>query len=584
MLITLVVLLAAATIAVPLTRRAGFGSVLGYLIAGIIIGPAGLRLITNVNEIASIADLGVVMLLFLIGLEVRPQRLWVMRRAVFGLGTAQVVVSAAVIAGLAHLAGLAWPGAIVIGTGLAMSSTAIVLPMLAERDLLSKPAGRDAFAVLLFQDLAFIPLVAAVPLLASNSVPDHVPWHDVARGAIVIVIILVGGRFLMRPLFRAIGGTKTPEVFTAVSLLIVTGTALLATQGGLSPSLGAFMAGVLLSESEYRHELQADIEPFEGLLLGFFFISVGMEADVSLARAEPLLLIAATVVLLVAKAIIAFALARIARKDTTNALRFSLALPQASEFSFVLFNAAVGAHALGQDAASLATLTTAASMLATPILFAGSETMLRKRPAPEPVYDTIDSGATSVIICGFGRFGQIVGRVLRMYGISFTALERDAGQVEVVRRFGQKVYFGDPTRADMLRAAGAEQAKLLVVALDDPPAVVRVVEVAKRDFPNLAILARARNRWFAHLLMDRQVEGQVRDTYFSSLELARIALITLGVEADAAARAVTVFREHDEKTLEETHAFYRDEQQLIQSQHQAAEELASLFEADRSSN
>jgi monovalent cation:proton antiporter-2 (CPA2) family protein len=584
MLTTLVVLLAAATVAVPLTRRAGFGSVLGYLIAGIIIGPAGLRLITNVNEIASIADLGVVMLLFLIGLEVRPQRLWVMRRAVFGLGTAQVVVTAAAIAGLAHLAGLAWPGAIVIGAGLAMSSTAIVLPMLAERDLLSKPAGRDAFAVLLFQDLAFIPLVALVPLLASNSVPDHVPWHDVARGAVAIVIILVGGRFLMRPLFRAVGGAKTPEVFTAVSLLIVTGTALLATQGGLSPSLGAFMAGVLLSESEYRHELQADIEPFEGLLLGFFFISVGMEADVSLARAEPLLLAAATVVLLAAKAIIAFVLARVARKDTTNAVRFSLALPQASEFSFVLFSAAVAAHALDQGAASLATLTTAASMLATPILFAGSEAILRKRPTPEPVYDTIDAGAASVIICGFGRFGQIVGRVLRMYGISFTALERDAGQVEVVRRFGQKVYFGDPTRPDMLRAAGAEQAKLLIVALDDPPAVVRVVEVAKRDFPNLAILARARNRWFAHLLMDRDVEGQVRDTFFSSLELARIALITLGVDADAAARAVTVFREQDEKNLEETHAFYRDEQQMIQSQQQAAEELASLFEADRSSN
>jgi monovalent cation:proton antiporter-2 (CPA2) family protein len=584
MLTTLVALLAAATIAVPLTRRAGFGSVLGYLIAGIIIGPAGLGLITNVDEIASIAGLGVVMLLFLIGLEVRPQRLWVMRRAVFGLGTAQVVVTAAAIAGLVHLAGLAWPGAIVIGAGLAMSSTAIVLPLLAERDLLNRPAGRDAFAVLLFQDLAFIPLVALVPLLASDNVPDQVPWHDVARAAIVVAIILVGGRFLMRPLFRAIGGTKTPEVFTAVSLLIVTGTALLATQGNLSPSLGAFMAGVLLSESEYRHELQADIEPFEGLLLGFFFISVGMSADISLARAQPLLLAVTTIMLLVVKAVIAFVLARIARKDTPNALRFSLALPQASEFSFVLFGAAVAAHALDQGAASLATLTTAASMLATPILFAGSEALLRRRRTSEPKYDTIDPSNTPVIICGFGRFGQIVGRVLRMYGISFTALERDAGQVEVVRRFGQKVYFGDPTRADMLRAAGAEQAKLLVVALDDPPAVIRVVEVAKRDFPNLAILARARNRWFAHLLMDREVEGHVRDTYFSSLELARIALTTLGVEPDAAARAVTVFREHDEKSLLETHAFYRDEQQLIQSQQQAAEELASLFESDRTSN
>jgi len=580
-LATLVALLAAATIAVPLTRRAGFGSVLGYLVAGIVIGPAGLRLVTGVDEIASIASLGVVMLLFLIGLEVRPQRLWVMRRAVFGLGSAQVVITGAALTVLAHVVGITWMGAVVVGAGLAMSSTAIVLPMLAERDLLTTPAGRDTFAVLLFQDLAFIPLVAVVPLLASNSVPETVPWHDVARAAVVVAIILVGGRFLMRPLFRAIGGTKTPEVFTAVSLLIVAGTALLATEGGLSPSLGAFMAGVLLSESEYRHELQADIEPFEGLLLGFFFISVGMSADVSLARAQPLLLIEATAVLLVVKATIAFVLARIARRGPINALRFALALPQASEFSFVLFSAAVAAHALSQSSASFATLTTAASMLATPILFAGSETLLRRRPTPEPNYDTIDGADAPVIICGFGRFGQIVGRVLRMYGINFTALERDSGQVEVVRRFGLKVYFGDPTRPDMLRAAGAEQAKLLVVALDDPPAVIRTVEVAKRDFPNLAILARARNRWYAHLLMDRNVDGQVRDTYLSSLELSRIALTTLGVDAAAAERAVTVFREHDEKNLVETHAFYRDEKQNIQSQKQAADELASLFEADK---
>ena len=263
MLTTLVVLLAAATIAVPLTRRAGFGSVLGYLLAGIVIGPAGLGLVTDIDAIASIASLGVVMLLFLIGLEVRPQRLWVMRHSVFGLGTAQVAISGAALAALAHAAGIGWPGAIVLGAGLAMSSTAIVLPMLAERDLLTTPAGRDTFAVLLFQDLAFIPLVALVPLLGGDSIPDHVPWHDVARAAVAIAVILVGGRFLMRPLFRVIGGAKTPEVFTAVALLIVAGTALLATAGGLSPSLGAFMAGVLLSESEYRHELQADIAPFE---------------------------------------------------------------------------------------------------------------------------------------------------------------------------------------------------------------------------------------------------------------------------------------------------------------------------------
>jgi len=581
MLTTLVVLLAAATIAVPLTRRAGFGSVLGYLLAGIAIGPAGLGLITDIDAIASIASLGVVMLLFLIGLEVRPQRLWIMRRAVFGLGTAQVAITGAVLAALAHTAGIAWQGAIVLGAGLAMSSTAIVLPMLAERDLLTSRAGRDAFAVLLFQDLAFIPLVALVPLLASNSVPDHVPWHDVARAAVIIAIILIGGRFLLRPLFRTIGGAKTPEVFTTVALLIVAGTALLATVAGLSPSLGAFMAGVLLSESEYRHELQADIEPFEGLLLGFFFISVGMSADLPLALAQPGRLAGATAALLFVKAALAFALARIAGHSTPSALRFGLALPQASEFSFVLFGAAVAAGALGTGNAALATLATAASMIATPILFAAAEAALRLKPAPPPQYDTIDAGPTPVIIAGFGRFGQIIGRVLRMHGIEFTALERNPGQVDVVRRFGTKVYFGDPTRPDVLRAAGAEQAKLLVVTLDDPPGVLRTIEVAKRNFPNLAILARARNRWYAHLLMDRDVDGLVRETFHSSLQLAKQALTVLGIDDAAAERAVMLFRDHDEKNLEETHAIYRDEKQLIQNQQQAADELAGLFEADR---
>jgi monovalent cation:proton antiporter-2 (CPA2) family protein len=583
MLLSLVALLAATAIAVPLTRRAGFGSVLGYLLAGIAIGPGGLRLVTNVDEITSIASLGVVMLLFLIGLELRPQRLWVMRRAVFGLGSAQLVISAAALASLAHLAGLGWAGAIVLGAGLAMSSTAIVLPMLAERELLTTRAGRDGFAVLLFQDLAFIPLVALVPLLAGTPLPNQVPWLDVARAAAAIAVILVGGRFLLRPLFRAIGGAKTPEVFTAVALLIVVGAATLATLGGLSPSLGAFMAGVLLSESEYRHELEADIAPFEGLLLGFFFISVGMSADLSLALARPGVLLGGTAALLATKAVIAFAIGRGGRQDIANALRFALALPQASEFSFVLFASAVAVGALPPNAAAMATLVTAASMLATPILFAGSERWVIPRLTRAAVrdYDTIDAAPAPVIICGFGRVGQIVGRILRMHGIAFTALERDPGQVDVVRQFGNKVYFGDPTRADVLRAAGAETAKLLVVALDDMEATLRVVDVAKRNFPGLRILARARNRRHAFLLMDRGIYGLVRETFHSSLELGQLALTGLGIEAAAAEHAVALFRDHDEKTLVANHAVYRDETKLIQSTRDAAEELESLFEADR---
>ncbi len=581
MLPTLVALLTAATIAVPLTRRAGFGSVLGYLLAGIVIGPAGLRLVTETEQIASVSSLGVVMLLFLIGLELRPQRLWVMRRAVFGLGTAQVIATAAVLATLAHLAGVAWPGAIVLGAGLAMSSTAIVLPMLSERELLTSPAGRDAFAVLLFQDLAFIPLVALVPLLARGAaIPNHVPWVDVAKGVAAIAVILIGGRFLMNPLFRAIGGAKTPEVFTALALLIVAGTAFIAEKSGLSPSLGAFMAGVLLSESEYRHELQADIAPFEGLLLGFFFISVGMSADLGLALRHPTMLAAATAGLLIAKTAVAFGLAKAKRQDTRNAIRFALALPQASEFSFVLFGAATAAGALAADRAAMATLVSAASMIATPILFAISEQRLKQAP-PEPAFDPIDADENPVIVCGFGRVGQIVGRVLRMHDIPFTALERDPGQVDVVRRFGGKVFFGDPARLDVLRAAGAEQAKLMVVVLDHMEDVLRTVEVARRNFPHLKILARARNRRHAHLLMDRGIENPIRDTFHSSLKLAEHALTALGIDEDAAARAVKLFQDHDEANLRAAHEFHTDEKQLIQNAQQAAEELASLFEADR---
>ena len=582
MLETLVILLAASAFAVPLSRRAGFGSVLGYLVGGIAIGPAGLRLITDIDQIARVSELGVVMLLFLIGLELRPARLWVMRRAVFGLGAAQVAATAAVLAGLAWGFGVAWPGAVVLGLGMALSSTAIVLPLLGERELLTSRAGRDAFAVLLFQDLAFIPLVALVPLLGGAALPSGMPWQKVAYGAAAIAAILLGGRYLLRPAFRAIGGARSPEMFTTMTLLTVVGTAALAHAAGLSMSLGAFMAGVLLSESEYRHELRADIEPFEGILLGFFFISVGMSANLSLALHAPLMIAGAVAGLLAAKSAIAWGLARIAGQRGADALRFALALPQGSEFSFVLFAAAVAVEALSQSQAEGATLVIALSMVATPLLFAASERLLvpRLRP-PAPAYDPIPDDNVPVILCGFGRVGQIVGRVLRMQGIAFTALERDPGQLEVVRRFGNKVYFGDPARHDLLRAAGAEHARLLVVAVDDMEEVLRIVDVARRNFPNLTILSRARNRRHVHLLMDRAIAGIVRDTFHSSLKLSELVLQALDIAPERAARAVALFAKHDELTLVRSHGFDGDEQQLIQSTQQAAAELASLFEADQ---
>lgn len=583
MLLTLVILLAGAAIAVPLTRRAGFGSVLGYLIAGIVIGPAGVRIITDIDQISQVSALGVVMLLFLIGLEVRPKRLWVMRRAVFGLGAAQVGLSAAVLAGLAHfLAAITWPPAIVMGVGLALSSTAIVLPMLGERDLLRGRAGRDAFAVLLFQDLAFIPLVALVPLLGGGDLPDRFPWWDFAQGVAVIAAILVGGRFLLNPAFRIIGGARSPEMFTTLGLLVVAGTAALAEWAGLSMSLGAFMAGVLLSESEFRHELRADIEPFEGLLLGFFFISVGMSANLGLILHQPAMILLAVGGLLAAKTAVMWALGRLAGQDNANAVRFAIALPQGSEFSFVLFAAAIAAGAMTREQSDGATLVVALSMVATPLLFAASERFLipRLNRAPPPVYDTIDEHAP-VILCGFGRVGQIIGRVLRMQGIAFTALEGDPAQIDVVRRFGSKVYFGNPTRPDLLRAAGADSAKLLVVAVENMEEALRIVDTAKRNFPDLKIVSRARNRRHVHLLMDRRIDTAVRDTFHSSLKLSELVLQALDIPADDAKRAVALFAAHDAQQLVDTHAISRDEAQLIQNSQQAAEELTQLFEADR---
>jgi CPA2 family monovalent cation:H+ antiporter-2/glutathione-regulated potassium-efflux system protein KefB len=480
------------------------------------------------------------------------------------------------------LLGTPWRDSVVLGLGLALSSTAIVLPMLAERDLLGGRAGRDTFAVLLFQDLAFIPMIALIPLISGGRV-QQVPWGDVLSAVGVIAVILVAGRYLLPELFRIIGGARTPEVFFATALLIVVGTAAMADAVGLSMSLGAFLAGVLLSSSAYRHELQADIEPFEGLLLGFFFMSVGITARLDLVASAPGAIAIGVVGLLAVKIITAYAIAWLSGLAARDALRFALALPQGSEFSFVLFAAALGVGALTPALAEQATLVIALSMMATPLLFTISERFAIPRlQAPHDVkYDAIEGPTAPIIICGFGRMGQIIGRILRMQGIAFTALEQDPVQVEVVRRFGAKVYYGDPSRPDLLRAAGAQDASLLVVVLADMEKALAVVDVARRTFPNLKIISRARNRRHAHLLMDRNVTDIVRETYYSSLRLAELVMDAHGVPPDDAARAVKLFDEHDQQALVASHAFYEDERQLIQNTQQVAEELAGLFETDR---
>ena len=584
MLETLVFLLAAAVLFVSISRRLGFGSILGYLVAGVLIGPSGLGLIRDVARISEISELGVLMLLFLIGLELRIQRIWLMRKAVFGLGGAQVAVSAVVLGALVHLAGLPWPAALMVGAGLALSSTAIVLPMLGERDLLSSNAGRDAFAVLLFQDLASIPLIALVPMLASGGgTAGLVNWPSIGLAVVAIAAILLGGRFLVRPLFRVIGGVKTQEIFTATALLVVIGAAALAHVVGLPMSLGAFAAGVVLSESEYRHELEADIQPFEGLLLGFFFISVGMSANIALALREPVSIALGVVMLLSAKIAISYAVGRIRGQNNRAALRFALAIPQGSEFAFVLFGAALAAGALSKQEVDQATLVVAMSMFVSPILFTLSEEWLMPHlAAAKRPFDPIDDAKPApVIICGFGRMGQIVGRVLNMRGIAFNALDPDAENVDTVRRFGYKAYFGDPSRLELLRAVGAGEAKVLVATLSDVAENMKLVETVRRNFPDLKIYARARNRRHAHRLMDFDVEVIVRETFFSSLRLTELVLGGIGVRPEDARRTVQTFREHDERALVEQHQIYGDEKKLIQTAAESAAELRTLFEADK---
>jgi glutathione-regulated potassium-efflux system protein KefB len=579
---TLVILLLAAVLSVPLARRLGFGSVLGYLGAGLLIGPAGLALVSDVESIAQVSELGVVMLLFIIGLELRPQRLWTMRRSVMGLGAAQVVVTTVALAFAAYHMGLAWQLALVAGFALSLSSTAIVLPMLSERDLLTNVSGRDAFAVLLFQDMAVIPALAFLPLL-SGGVSGSLESIGiaVAKALGALAVVLIGGRFLIRPIFRAVDAAKTPEIFTATALLIVAGTAFLVDTVGLSMSLGAFMAGVLLSDSEYRHEIRADIEPFEGLLLGIFFISVGMSANLGLLLTEPGMIVAGVAGLLIVKFAISFALAKLFEQPNVEAVRFGFALPQAGEFGFVLFAAAVANGIMSTEQSEMLMLLVTLSMVASPLLFWGQEKFLVplfERAATRP-YDEI-TARNPVIICGFGRVGQIVGRILRMQGIAFTALDNSAEQVDQVRRFGATAYYGDSARLDLLRAAGAEEARIIVVALEDVNQSLAVVEHAQRHFPHLVVFARARNRRHAHLLMDRGVTHIVRETFYSSLKLTEQVMRELGTRQEDIEKIVSLFKERDERALIESHSYYDDETQLIQTTKQVAEELRGILESD----
>jgi glutathione-regulated potassium-efflux system protein KefB len=580
------ILLAAAVVAVSVFRFLRLSSILGYVAAGLVIGPWGLNVVGDVDRITHASEFGVVLLLFIIGLELQPTRLWVMRRTVFGLGAAQVTLCTVLLGAAAWSLGFPPVAAGVVGFGLSLSSTPLVLQLLAERGQLKTQHGRAAFSIVLFQDLAVLPVLAILPLLSPSGSPHPTGgawWVGLLKLLAVIVgVIIGGGRLVLRPALRIVARVRVAEVFTAAALLTVIATALIANQAGLSMSLGAFLAGVLLADSEFRHELEADLEPFKGLLLGLFFVCVGMSANLGLLKSEPLTLLAVTIAFLAIKILAVAAVGRFGRCRGDEAWKLGFTIPTGGEFAFVLFTLAARQRLLDAKTADLLVLAVTLSMMLAPLLLLAEEAVsARWLTPPKAPYDAIDERDTPVIIAGFGRFGQIVARVLRLKRLSFTALDSSQTHVDFVRRFGNQVYYGDASRLDLLRAAGAATARILVLALDDVDASIRTAVLAREQFPNLKVFARARNRQHAFALMDVGVTVIVRETYGSSLEMAGRVLEALGTPPAAAREAVRRFREHDEATLAAQYAVKEDESKFRATTVEAAQQLEKLFEADQ---
>ncbi len=581
---TVLIFLAAAVLAVSLFQRLGLGAVLGYLIAGCVIGPQGFGLFRDTETVQHVSELGIVLLLFIIGLELVPQRLWEMRRQVFGWGSAQMLLTGVALTLALWLLDFRLGSAWVAGFGLAMSSTAMALQLLAERNELTSVHGRLAFAVLLLQDLAVIPLLALLPYAGDAG--------DVAGGPAAprvlmligaLALVLIGGRYLLRPWLRRVAAARSRELFTASALLLVLGVAVLMGAVGLSMALGAFLAGVLLADSEFRHELENDIEPFKGMLLGLFFMSVGMSLDLTILRAAWPMVLGGVAALIAVKAAVLYALGRAARLTPRAARAFALTLAQGGEFAFVLFTLAVAHAALPAAQAAPLSLVVGLSMAATPLLRLLNDRWLEPlfaRGAPRE-FDRLPDEAAPVIIAGFGRFNQIVARVLRLQNIPFTALDRDPSHIQFVSRFGNQVYYGDATRIDLLETAGVGRARLFVLGVADIEASVRTAQILRERYPELKIFARATNREHAYRLLNLGVHYVIRETFGSSLEMAERALLELGLTDAAASDTVRIFREHDEKMLEQAAEHVGNYDKLVELAHQGRAELESLFAQDK---
>ena len=573
------VLLAAAVLLLPLFQRLGLGSILGYLAAGIVIGPLGLGLIPGAEAVLHFAELGVVLMLFLVGLELAPEQLWAQRRRLLGLGASQMLFSAALLTGFFFALGQPGPAALAIGATLALSSTAFAVQMLVETNQLGTPQGRNAFSILLFQDLAVIPLLLLLPVLAGGDAGAAQP--NLLVGVLVLALMWLAGRYLLNPWLGWLARLHNRELMTATALLLVLGAAELMETLHLSMGLGAFVAGMLLANSPYREQLDTDIQPFKGMLLGLFFIAIGMTMDLRLLAASPWSILAMGAALLGIKTLVLFGIARTLKVGGRDALRFGLLLSQGGEFAFVLFTQAGALNLLPTEMIARLNLVVALSMAATPLLL---KLVQRLWPAPETGHRSTEDepaphGQPAVIVAGFGRFGQIIGRILVSRRIPFTALDSNPDHIDTVRRFGNEVYFGDVTRLDLLHTAGLQHARIMVLAIDDVQASLRAVRLIREHFPHITLIVRARDRYHAYSLMAEGVEHVIRETLDSSLRAAQTTLAQLGMPETTAIDLVRTFRDVDERLLREQFAHRDKLDKLIELSARGREELESLLEA-----
>lgn len=586
--------LLAAVATVPIAKQLGLGSVLGYLLAGVIIGPHLLGLVGHGGGgVMHVAEFGVVMMLFLVGLELRPNLLWRLRGPILGTGGAQVILTTLVVAALAAAFGIRIQAALAIGMIFSASSTAIALQTLNEKGLLTTKGGQTSFSVLLFQDLAVIPILAILPLLAmsggavstaAEEAAGVAPWQRALLVVGVVFAIVAGGRFLVRPIFRYLASTRLHEIFTAAALLLVVGIALAMQKVGLSPALGTFLAGVVLAESEYRHELESDIEPFKGLLLGLFFISVGASIDLPLVKSQPLLIAGLVFGLLLVKFVVLFGIGKISNLEKSQSFTFAFALAQGGEFAFVLTSFAAQNNVVDQRIGNILVATVALSMVMAPFLFTINERLVQpmfSSQLPDREADEIDEKDNPVILAGFGRFGHIVGRLLNLQGVKTTVLDLDADQVELVRKLGVKVFYGDASRLELLHAAGADKSKLIIIAIDDEEKSLVMVDTVQKHFPNMKILARAKGRDHAYRLLRQGVKNIYRETLGSSLDISVAALRILGFRAYEAQRAAKAFRMYDEQTVLDLAQYSEDESELIVQAREKIRSIEEIFKMER---